>query len=503
MIDSSKSTIKESDSLSGRSLSDIQLTHSQQIVLDQLSDFITDLHSRVFILKGYAGTGKTTLMRFLIQILKKKQKGFTLLAPTGRAAKVLSDTTGEEAKTIHSMIYTFSSLNKDLSDTDEKELKADSTGQLFLNFEPVCLDTESVAPTIYVIDEASMVSDLEETLITQAKFGSGRLLSELLKYDTRSQSKFIFVGDPCQLPPVKDTSSPALMPEYFQQQFHLMAKEASLTQIMRQKGDNDLIRASLQIRKICALAPENEQSYHFKTWKSFPLRNCRNTQLHSDWDEMIRSYYETIKRKGFTDAIFISASNKKCYEISMKVRSMLGLTNGVIQKGDLLMVVQNNQPTGLINGDMVEVVHIDEHILCRADLEFRSVKVREILTGEERTSLLLVSTISNNTPNLDSLQQTRLFIDFAIRMRADGITQKKDPIKFYMAMQSDPYLNALRCSYGYAVTCHKAQGGEWNNVYVDFGMMACNPTKEKCQWVYTAITRAKETLHVLNKPYIQ
>ena len=474
MIDSSKSTIKESDSLSDRSLSDIQLTHSQQIVLDQLSDFITDLHSRVFILKGYAGTGKTTLMRFLIQILKKKQKGFTLLAPTGRAAKVLSDTTGEEAKTIHSMIYTFSSLNKDLSDTDEKELKADSTGQLFLNFEPVCLDTESVTPAIYVIDEASMVSDLEETLITQAKFGSGRLLSELLKYDTRSQSKFIFVGDPCQLPPVKDTSSPALMPEYFQQQFHLMAKD-----------------------------PENEQSYHFKTWKSFPLRNCRNTQLHSDWDEMIRSYYETIKQKGFTDAIFISASNKKCYEISMKVRSMLGLTNGVIQEGDLLMVVQNNQPTGLINGDMVEVVHIDEDILYRADLLFRSVKVREILTGVERTALLLVSTISNITPNLNSLQQTRLFVDFAIRMKENGITQKKDPERFYMAMQSDPYLNALRCSYGYAVTCHKAQGGEWNNVYVDFGMMACNPTKEKCQWVYTAITRAKETLHVLNKPYIQ
>ena len=120
-----------------------------------------------------------------------------------------------------------------------------------------------------------------------------------------------------------------------------------------------------------------------------------------------------------------------------------------------------------------------------------------------RWFILLISTISSDTPNLNSIQQTNLFIDFAIRMKKLGITQKKNEAEFYSIMQSDPYLNALRCSYGYAVTCHKAQGGEWNNVYVDFGMIACNPTQEKYQWVYTAITRAKETLHILNKPYIQ
>jgi ATP-dependent exoDNAse (exonuclease V) alpha subunit len=484
-------------------LSDIKLTVSQQKVLDQLNSFITDPSCRVFILKGYAGTGKTTLMRFLIQLLLEKEKDFILLAPTGRAAKVLSNATGQVAKTIHSLIYSFSNLNKDLSDAKEQELKADSTGQLYLNFEPVVLDEKNNPPTVYIIDESSMVADMEEKNVTQAKFGSGKLLSELLKYDHRPESKFIFVGDPCQLPPVKETASPALMPDYFQKHFDLMALESSLTEIMRQKGDNDLIRASLLIRKLRSSAPIDEQAYHFQTWARFPLRYCRNAQLHKDLDDMIHSYLENIKSNGYNDAIFISPSNKNCHKISRKIRELLGFNSNVVQKGDLLMVVQNNLPTGLMNGDMVEVTHVEPHIMNVAGLAFTGVRVRELFTNEEKDVLLLISTISSDPPNLNSIQQTNLFIDFAIRMKKLGITQKKNEAEFYSIMQSDPYLNALRCSYGYAVTCHKAQGGEWNNVYVDFGMIACNPTQEKYQWVYTAITRAKETLHILNKPYIQ
>ena len=204
----------------------IALTKSQTIVFNKILSFI-ESKDRVFVLKGYAGTGKTTLMRFLIDKLIKQKKHFKLLASTGRAAKVLSDITKQatDATTIHSMIYSFSGLNQDLSKVDTT--KEEPIGPLFIMFEPTKLDPNTLPETIYIIDEASMVSDIEEKDITQAKFGSGRLLKELLDYDTRQRSKYIFVGDPCQLPPIWETFSPALMPEYFQKTFRINAIEVA------------------------------------------------------------------------------------------------------------------------------------------------------------------------------------------------------------------------------------------------------------------------------------
>ena len=190
---------------------EIKLTVSQDKVLKQMLDFIKHPIDRVFILKGYAGTGKTTLMRYLIEELKLQERHFRLLASTGRAAKILSNLSGQEnmqASTIHSLVYTFNGLNKEYD--DKEEVKVDTNGQLFLMFEPSILDKDS-PETIYIIDEASMVSDMPVKLITQAKFGSGRLLKELLDYDNRDKSKYIFVGDPCQLPPIRES----LIPQHF------------------------------------------------------------------------------------------------------------------------------------------------------------------------------------------------------------------------------------------------------------------------------------------------
>ena len=283
----------------------------------------------------------------------------------------------------------------------------------------------------------------------------------------------------------------------------MKACEASLTEVMRQKDGNDLIRASLLVRRQWASAPEHERDYVMLSWARFPLRNGNSTRLHWSIEDMVNSYIEDVREKGYNESIFVCSSNRKCREISMEIRNRLHFTDGVVQKGDLLRVSQNNNPSGLMNGDMVEVVDIDRTKEYRANLEFRRAVVRELFTGAEKNVLLMTSTVTSNMPNLDGHQQTCLFLDFAQRMRDKGIDQKKNPGLFYDAMYHDPYLNALRCIYGYAITCHKAQGGEWNNVYVDFGLMARNPTKAKYQWAYTAVTRAKETLHVLNKPYIQ
>lgn len=481
----------------------IKLTTSQENVLKQILDFI-DSSDRVFILKGYAGTGKTTLMKFLIKELTERDKRYRLLASTGRAAKVLanlSDTNGQTS-TIHSMVYSFNGLNKEIE--EKEELVADKTGQLFLVFEPSHLDANKEPETIYIVDEASMVSDVATKDVTQAKFGEGRLLKELLDYDTRPGSKFIFVGDPCQLPPIEEYNSPALMPEYFRKEFGMQAHEAQLTEIMRQQGVCGIVDASKQVRRLYNAAPESSQMYGSqKLWGYLPFRRYRDITLHSDLETMINDYVEKVKTDGLNSAVCICRSNRACSQLSATIRRKLGFTDGRIQKGDLLLVIQNNLPTGLMNGDMVMVEEISPQTTTRARLTFRQMKVKELFTGRTYTTLVIEEIAYQGRLNLDSQQQQALFIDFVMRMRDKGITQKNKKA-FYEAMFKDSYLNALRCVFGYAITCHKSQGGEWDDVYVHVPRnITLNPTKETYQWVYTSMTRARKTLHMINDFFIR
>lgn len=491
---------------------DITLTISQQRILKQIQDFIYRSDDRVFVLKGYAGTGKTTMMKFLIDDLRNHGQQFKLLSTTGRAAKVLANHTCHEAVTIHSLIYKYKDFNKDLSEIDVADAKVDTTGQLFLVFEPARLTDDDRKRMVYIVDEASMISDTEVRVAVQAMFGSGRLLKELLDFDTLPESKFIFVGDPCQLPPINDVASPALSPRYFADVFGLSAQEGQLTEIMRQ--DNSIITAGTYIRKLWARSPDNESVYPSRMWgAALQFSAFEDIVIHNDLFEMEKDYMEAIRRNGYNDSIFICNSNARCMEMSEKIRRALGF-EGCIKQGDLLMVVQNQFTTGLMNGDMVEVVEVgaeSEKIMrsvkdpqgVASELAFRKVKVKELFTGNEYTTLLLETILTGRQNNLDARQQSGLFLDFIMRMKHNGITQKSHKQEFDMAMQHDPYLNALRCNYGYAVTCHKAQGGEWNSVYIQMPRnITLNPTKNKYQWLYTALTRAKHTVHVCKDFFI-
>lgn len=487
-----------------RDISYIKLTTSQDKVLKQILDFVNVSKDRIFILKGYAGTGKTTLMRFLIKALSEQKKQYRLLASTGRAAKVLANLSeaNGQTSTIHSMVYSFNGLNKEFK--EEEEPKVDEKGQLFLVFEPSKLDEDANPETVYIIDEASMVSDVEARDVTQAKFGDGRLLKELLEYDSRPDSKFIFVGDPCQLPPIEQYHSPALMKDYFQQQFKMNAQEAQLTEIMRQQNVCGIVDASKQIRSLYNAAPENKQKYGKQMlWGFLPFRRYRDIQLHPDLESMLNDYVTKVKTSGLNSAVCICRSNKACSQLSGMIRQKLGFMDGCIQEGDLLMVIQNNMPTGLMNGDMVVVEEITKHTINRAQLTFRQVKVKELFTGKTYTTLLIEEIAYQGRLNLDNAQQQALFVDFIIRMREKGITQRSRKA-FYDAMFYDPYLNALRCVFGYAITCHKSQGGEWEEVYVHVPRnITLNPTKETYQWVYTSMTRARNTLHMIDDFYIK
>lgn len=493
-----------------KDLESIKLTVSQQKVLDQIVEFVNSPTGRVFILKGYAGTGKTTLMRFLINELEQKEIDYKLLASTGRAAKVLGNISQKDGSTstIHSMIYTYHGFNKDIDEEEKEEdveTVADDTGQLYIVFESTTFQGDKNLSTVYIVDEASMVSDIETKDITQAKFGSGRLLKELLDYDTRKGSKYIFVGDPCQLPPIKEYFSPALMPEYFLEKFGIKAQEARLTEIMRQDNSNDIIFASKKVRGLYAQAPDSDKFYGTqRVWGKLPFRGCKNIILHPNVEELTDAYVAKIKKDGFKSAVMICRSNSECGRLSAIVREKLGIMNRRATVGDQLLVIQNNILTGLLNGSMVRIVDISNKVQRRAGLMFRNVKVMETFTRKEYELYLMEDLLYMPRLNLDSYQQQSLYIDFIMRMKKQGITNKKNPSEFINNLYNDPYLNALRCTFGYAITCHKSQGGEWDDVYVNMPRsIVMNPTKEKYQWVYTAMTRAVNRLHIVKEFYIR
>lgn len=474
---------------------EIKLTDDQKRVMTRMLDFLKS-EDKVFILKGYAGTGKTTLLRFLIKELDKLDRNYRLIAPTGRAAKVMANISESAggASTIHSMIYSFSGLDEEKVPHDTPAM--DATGQLLLNFEPVKVSQDY--NMVYIIDESSMIADIEAKDPTQAKFGSGKLLTELMEYDNTPGSKYIFVGDPCQLPPVEQYFSPALMPDYFRQHFGVGVQEEQLTQIMRQDDDNDIVTASKRIRTLWSQAPESKEEYGArKLWGKLPFRNHSNIQFHSNKDQMVDHYVRGIKEEGLNHGVLICRSNKACNELSATVRERLGLNISYIQEGDLLMVSQNNLLTGLVNGDLVVVNRVTDQKTTLAGLRFRYIKVTDLANSNVYSSWIIEDILFQAQPNLDKMQQTALFTDFIVRMRKLGIQEKSD--EFYDKMMDDPYLNALRCNYGYAVTCNKAQGGEWDEVYIDMPRnITLNPAKPDYQWVYTAMTRASQTLHLVD-----
>lgn len=469
----------------------IVLTNDQQRVFNILLNFIDSKAQKVFILCGYAGTGKTTMMSYLINELRKRNKAFSLHASTGRAAKILSNATGVNATTVHSLLYKFSDFNHDLEEFD-KNLKAEKDRQLLLQFFVSSVDRSNDEDTMfYIIDEASMISDMEDRNPTQAVFGSGKLLSDLLNYD--SKGKFIFVGDVAQLPPVKATFSPALSVDYIKSNYNIDAVYAELTQIMRQSSDNDLVKSSNKVRLLYANPPDVK-------WGKFPLRNYFHIKIRSSQVDLLNAYIEDVKKNGYNDTTMIARSNSLCHLFTKTIRPALGLTSSVLCEGDLLMVTQNNLVSGLMNGDMVKVVQLGGRIK-QAGLTFRMIEVEELFTGQRHSQLIIEDIVYGQRTNLPQNQQQQLFLDFYYRMKDKGIKQSSR--QFRDNMFTDQYLNALRAVYGYVLTCHKAQGGEWKHVYLDIPRnTAFNPDATTYQWLYTAMTRASDVLYVADDFYL-
>lgn len=459
----------------------IQLNASQQKVWDQIQIFLNRPGSGVFILKGYAGTGKTTLLQQLGLLLTQKQEKLAMLAPTGRAATVLRAKTGLEAKTIHSELYTFSDVDGEPTATEQVPT-ADQYGQMRLMFSMRIPD--EAAKKLYIVDEASMISDEPGDPTSYAHFGSGHLLSDLLQ--AVGTNKIIFSGDPCQLPPVGSISSPALSPAWIKRQGKL-CETAELVDILRQKAGSEILQLATQVRA-------QTQKAFFDKWEKLPARRGNQVEI-MDYQFLVSLYMYELDTNGHEQNIAICHSNGNCSSINRQFRAYkFNDENAPLQVGDVLMVTQNNHRVPLTNGDFVTISYVGQQHL-HAGIAFIHVRVKAQLTGCEHETLLCKEPLFNGQPNLTSEQQRMLMINFSQRMRQSGIKPKSDA--YFLALQADPYLNSLRANFGYAVTCHKGQGGEWDNVFLFLhkGMYVMHP-ESLCRWWYTGITRAKQKLYL-------
>ena len=450
------------------------LTQEQQVVAENFKEFLNS-DNHIFMIKGSAGTGKTTLLKYLIEEVSSRHIASLLMAPTGRASMILSDKTNVMASTIHRAIYL---LNKDKTKVEDAVLFG-------------LRNNETPDNAIYFVDEASMISDIdsqEEFL----KFGSGRLLHDLITYTNfkGSNRKMVLIGDYAQLPPVGQNFSPALSEEYLRQEFGVLVQSVKLTTVVRQALDSGVYSNADTIRKSI-----DEGAYN-----QFGIINSADVVPFTAEDFLER--YNAIKdAEGEDNVMVITASNAQALGYNEIIRrSIYGKSNLKLQVGDLLLVTQNNysQENILFNGSFVRVCSVCDEVETlvalvgkdRIELNFRSIEV--LINERPFRYYILDDFLTDREGRLNKSLRDALWANFEQRMRLEGIYP--DTEEFQMRKRIDPYYNALHCKYGYAITCHKSQGDEWNNVFVDMDAYMGRMTESYFRWAYTAVTRAKGKL---------
>ncbi len=455
----------------------MELNHDQSIALLRFKAFINN-DKDVFILHGYAGTGKTTLIKEMIQHLKSKSCQVVLMASTGRAARVLFDRVLEPADTVHRTIYHL----------EETGLNKDETVR-FTRF--ALHESDKDVQAVYICDESSMLSD-RNNFTQELSFGSGRLITDLFTHV--GKRKVVFVGDPSQLPPVNANFSAALSEEYLSNELNKTVEVAKLTQVMRYKVGTGKYENSVLLREDIEL--ENTQ----KNPKILAY-SMSDFHVYSSEDQLVRSFAALTHEFGIDQMCCIANSNAKVFNLNEQIRKFIFKDKAYkMNKGESLLVMHNNYLYNLYNGDSVTLIEASNHIETRGGVHFRQVIVQSFdKDGLYRKQCLIVEDLLHqNTPTLANDQEAMLFKDFIIRMREKGIDKKQDEKRFFDEMKSDRYLNALRVKYGYAMTCHKAQGGEWPHVFIvlEPHLFTTLPKPHLHRWLYTAFSRASSRVHI-------
>ncbi len=446
-----------------------QPTLGQSTFFDQMNDFLAlkPEDKPTFVLRGYAGTGKTSVISALVQTLPKLDLRSLLLAPTGRAAKVMSNYSGRGAYTIHKIIY---------------KPKGDP-GTLGGGF---ILQRNYYKNTVFIIDESSMLADDGGM--------SGNLLGDVIQFVFGGENnKLLFVGDTAQLPPVGSEYSPALEAGYLLRHFRLKAEQVELTEVMRQRLESGILFNATALRSL--LLQENP-SIKFKTAGFNDVYKMTGERL----EDGLRYAYDKF---GTDNTVIITRSNKTAVQYNLYIRRVIHFFEDEISTADLLMIVKNNytymadseKVNFLANGDMVEVMKIrnfeELYGLRFATLELRLLDYPQEAHFEAK---VILDTLYSSSPALSREQYRNLYEQVA-QDYAD-VEKKTERLEL---IRKDPYLNALQVKFAYALTCHKAQGGQWQAVFVDQGYLPEDQLdRDFIRWLYTAVTRSSEELYLLN-----
>ena len=467
----------------------MELTIQQNRVFEQIKHFMKS-DASVFILRGYAGTGKTTMVKVVADHIAKSRH-VALMAPTGRAARVLKQKTGYSAVTIHKAIYEKRCLvSKDVKDIAESEFK----------FVFPIRFSDKEGNVVAIVDEASMVCSrkIEHELFT---FGTDNVMEDLLTYVRPNfGGKVIFVGDPAQLPPVGESVSNALSTEYFQNK-GLKVVEAELTEVLRQKRDSVILKNAMMIRDL--LKKEKRNNLVFEEQKD-------DVETVSS-EQFLDKYLDYRRKSGKHDSVVICYSNKSASRYNRDIRTALYGQDAPIRKNDILLITQNNYRLNRMNGEFVPVLSIGArtHQSAPVYAQIGGVKQRIVITlnfvqvtipdgdGNPMLCMLLEDLLTSDKATISIDENRALYINF--RMRHPELKQGTEA--FADALMSDEYYNAIRAKYGYAVTGHKCQGGEWSKVFVDYTDRT-GLDDDSLRWAYTATTRAQKTLYVANLPHI-
>lgn len=496
-------------------MANFTLTKSQESAIDVFRAFLKGT-DQVFMLKGAAGTGKTTLVAEFLKIIEKDKREVALMAPTGRAAYIIGNKTDGRATTIHKAIYGLSKLR---SISQNKETEDD--GGLYARFALKYNDDPESA--VYIVDEASMVSDsFSEN--EAFSFGSGRLLTDLFEF-ARGR-KIVFVGDYAQLPPVGMNFSPALDKDYVEQTFDCQVTEIILREVMRHTSGSMMLSNANKIRD-CIEA---------KTFIEFCLQKGEDA-LAEDRD-LLLPYYALSETKPDRRSAIIAYSNRQALQYNLAVRRhYFGENAPRVRAGDLLMISRNNYAYEyeLFNGNVVMVescvsdkdmetrlvgVKLGKNRIENVELRFRKA-VLKFNAGGKAASVnvrLLDNFLDDPNGSLGGLIARALVVDFEKRLPnyiKDRLPQLQKMLhnnekmtvgdqetynSYLKLLFGDPYYNAVVCKYGYAMTCHKAQGGEWDNVFVDMCRYGGTSNEDYFRWAYTAITRASKKLWHYRSP---
>ena len=447
-------------------------TLKQDILLQQLSRFLLEpKNDTIYLLKGYAGTGKTTVIGTIVKNLWKIKMSSIQLAPTGRAAKVISGYSDQPAQTIHKKIYF---------------PKKESGGAVSFT-----LQKNKHRNALFIVDEASMISD---TVSESKLFENGSLLDDLMSYVySGHQCKLLLIGDNAQLPPVKMDLSPALDARNLELQFNKKVSSIELDEVMRQAETSGILRNATRMREFL-----NDGLYEdFR----FDLSNQDDVVRLIDGHEIMDSLSDSYQEYGNEGTAIIVRSNKRANLYNQQIRSRILFKEEEVSPGDYFMVVKNNyfwldakSDAGFIaNGDIVEILEI---FSIKELYGFRFAEVKIQMTDYPKLApfetVLLLDTLTSETPSLSYEEGNKLYQE-VMKDYAD----EKSKYKKFLKVKNNKFFNALQVKFSYAITCHKSQGGQWETIMVEQPYLPNGMDKDYLRWLYTAVTRARKKLYLI------